>query len=484
MKARSMVRLHHTPRSPAGRRTLRLGACCALACLSLPATLGCNGGGGATGGTSDTAAASNRPWEVIVSADTAGWIVPCGCTSNQSGGLLRRGSLIEAARREADVLVLDAGGAPHGVSRYDKLKFAAVLRGELAMNVAAHNLGAAEAALGPDELRRIAAELQVPLVSTNVLAADGKPLVDSIRLVEVDGRRAAVFGVLSPSLAPPGVRTVPARDAVLAGVAKLQPRPELIVVLAYVPETELTALAEELPEVDLVVGGPTGQPVPPRKVGPTLVASATNKGKFLARFRKEQRNSPWTGRIVEVDDKSADEPRQKENLRRFYDELAALDLPAGDTSFMPAQVAVSSVVTNKPSQIAGTAACRRCHVDDCKSWDATAHAHAWKTLTAGGSHVDSYCQQCHVTGFGRPGGFLSLKQSLERVDVGCESCHGPSNAHALQPTVATGFVGAAADQCRTCHDRENSPKFDYDSYWKRITHGGAAKSDTKPGGKP
>lgn len=479
-----MVRPIHTPHSPFARCRMPWGACCAPACVLLSSILGCNGATtGGAGGTTG-AATSQRPWEVIVSADTAGWIVPCGCTSNQSGGLLRRGSLVEAARREADVVVLDAGGAPHGVSRYDRLKFAAIVKGELAMGIAAHNIGAAEAALGAEELRRIATELKAPLVSTNVLAADGRPVAEPVRLLEAGGRRAAVFGVLSPSLAPPGVQVVPPRDAVLTGVAKLAPRPELVVLLAYVPETELTALAEELPEVDLVVGGPTGQPVPPRKVGPTLVASATNKGKFLARFRHERPQGSWTGRIVEVDDKSADEPAQKENLRRFYDELAALDLPADQTSFLPPPLAAGASAGEQAATIAGTAACRRCHVDDCKSWDATPHARAWQTLTAGGSQVDSYCQQCHVTGFGRPGGFVSLKRSLDRTDVGCESCHGPSQAHAEQPSISTAFAAGAADQCRTCHDRENSPHFDYDAYWKRIVHGVAVKSDAKPGGKP
>src|ERR1700745_4371010 len=35
---------------------------------------------------------ADHPLVLVVSGDTAGWIVPCGCTSNQSGGLLRRGS--------------------------------------------------------------------------------------------------------------------------------------------------------------------------------------------------------------------------------------------------------------------------------------------------------------------------------------------------------------------------------------------------------
>src|SRR5437879_9282226 len=51
---------------------------------------------------------------IVVSGDTSDWIVPCGCTSNQSGGLSRRGSLVKELRRRADVVLLDAGGAPGG----------------------------------------------------------------------------------------------------------------------------------------------------------------------------------------------------------------------------------------------------------------------------------------------------------------------------------------------------------------------------------
>src|SRR5438270_12409867 len=53
---------------------------------------------------------------IVVSGDTSGWIVPCGCTSNQSGGLSRRGSFVKELRRRADVVVLDAGGAPGGTA--------------------------------------------------------------------------------------------------------------------------------------------------------------------------------------------------------------------------------------------------------------------------------------------------------------------------------------------------------------------------------
>jgi hypothetical protein len=30
--------------------------------------------------------------------------------------------------------------------------------------------------------------------------------------------------------------------------------------------------------------------------------------------------------------------------------------------------------------------------------------------------------------------------------------------------------GAAKNQCLTCHDGDNSPLFDFDTYWQKIVH--------------
>ncbi|MGA2257657.1 MAG: hypothetical protein ABSG53_23600, partial [Thermoguttaceae bacterium] len=66
-----------------------------------------------------------RTLTVVVSGDTAGWIVPCGCTSNQSGGLPRRATYLAELARGSELLVADVGGAPGGKSTYDRLKFEA-----------------------------------------------------------------------------------------------------------------------------------------------------------------------------------------------------------------------------------------------------------------------------------------------------------------------------------------------------------------------
>ena len=69
------------------------------------------------------------------------------------------------------------------------------------------------------------------------------------------------------------------------------------------------------------------------------------------------------------------------------------------------------------------------------------------------------------------------------VDVGCESCHGPGEKHikaegggdmALQQTLQKAMKITVEEsktrQCDTCHDLDNSPDFDFDTYWPFVEH--------------
>lgn len=410
--------------------------------------------------------ASARPVSVVVSCDTAGWIVPCGCSTKQAGGLLRRATFVQGLRGARDVLLLDAGGAPGGASPYDRAKFEAVLRGEAEMGIAAHNLGAAEAELGIDELVRLAEETKAPLLASNLRATADRQMIPRTRTVSLGGTRFGILGVLSPSLAPPGMEATPPRDAILELLPALKgEKVDQVVVLAYLPEDELAALAAELPEADLVIGGPTRQSIAPRRAGPTLWASATNKGKFLIQLDRDAPKSSWDGRIVELDESILDDDAQSANLRQFRDNLLRTDFRADQTSFVP------PAGKNVPAdfQVVGTESCRACHKDDCRRWDTSAHAHGWQTLIDKTAHMDPYCQQCHTTGYGLPGGFASLKSPASLTNIGCESCHGPGLAHSRRP--ATRTLYRAQDGCAACHDHENSPEFRYDDFWPRIEHG-------------
>jgi hypothetical protein len=410
------------------------------------------------------------PVTLIVSGDTAGWIVPCGCTSNQSGGLLRRGTYVAERRRAAPVIVADAGGAPGGTSPYQRTRFEAILDGEMAMGLAAHNIGAPEASLGIEYLRKMGLERNVPLISANLRDRQHRPLFDPCRIVDAGGIRVILIGVLKTYARLEGDKNWEIGDprlAVLETLTAKQGKFDRAVVLAHLHESDLRDLAAALPEVDAVIGGPTGQSLAPIRIGPTLLASATNKGKFLVSVSlpTTKKTVELAAAVVEMSADLADDKAQEANVLRFRRELERRDFEASETGFAPELPAAGGTADT----VAGNESCRTCHPSAFDRWRESGHAQAWETLVAEGTHVDSFCQQCHTTGYGIPGGFLSRGKTPDRVAVGCESCHGPSLAHVEKPEKHTPF--AAREQCTRCHDRENSPQFEYTAYWKLIGHG-------------
>src|SRR5207237_8926649 len=129
-----------------------------------------------------------------------------------------------------------------------------------------------------------------------------------------------------------------------------------------------------------------------------------------------------------------DDEAQVENVRTLRRELAGPDFDASETGFMSPNLYKSS-----KERIAGSEACRDCHAAEFEKLLSSRHAQAWETLVAEETHVDPFCQTCHTTGYGMSGGFQSRSKSADRVAVGCESCHGPSQAHVEKPEKRTAF---------------------------------------------
>jgi 2',3'-cyclic-nucleotide 2'-phosphodiesterase (5'-nucleotidase family) len=375
---------------------------------------------------------------------------------------------VNGLRTSSDVILADAGGAAGGDSEYHKVKFEAILTGEHEMGIAAHNIGRSEASFGSAYLRDVAKRLSVPLISANVRdGGDGEPVAESSRVVTAGGRRVLIVGVMSPKFATSSVQVSEPKQAVLGAAAAKKGSYDSLVVLAYLPQDELEQLAASLPEADAVIGGPTGQAMAPRKIGPTLLAAATNKGKFLIELSSASGSAgAWDGTVVEMSASYADDPAQQAGVKTYLAALEQKDFNATQTGLglpLPPSVPADYKIT-------GSAACVSCHQTDDSVWAHSKHAHAWETIRAKGFHVDSYCQSCHTTGFGLPGGFATRADAKSLGGVGCENCHGPSLAHVKNPkTARTTF--AAADQCVRCHDHENSPTFAYPVYWARVQHG-------------
>ncbi|HEV8377949.1 MAG TPA: multiheme c-type cytochrome [Tepidisphaeraceae bacterium] len=403
---------------------------------------------------------------VVVSGDTAGWITS-GCTPKQSGGLARRASYLADLREQGSVIYLDAGGAASGTSEYHRLKFEALVEGERSMQIAAHNLGKSELALGPHYLRQIASRMHFPFVSENTRDTSGKRIIENRRIVESGGLRVGVIGVVSPLYGTDQIIVDDPRQAVVDATIAMKGHCNSLIVLAYMPEDELRKLAADLPQVDAIVGGAGEETISPKAVGATTLAAAGEYGKHLVEMRVPPGRSQgaWEGKMVEMTSSIVDDATQINNLQRYLNMLEAKDFSASESGVVGMMAAAGE------QGMAGSGSCLKCHASDYNSWIGSRHARAFASLQEMGFHVDSSCQKCHTSNFAMAGGFVSVRRSgaSELAGVGCESCHGPSAAHVKDPKKHTPW--AAIVQCVHCHNEDNCPHFDYATGWEKIRHG-------------
>ncbi|MGH9367221.1 MAG: cytochrome c family protein [Thermoanaerobaculia bacterium] len=93
---------------------------------------------------------------------------------------------------------------------------------------------------------------------------------------------------------------------------------------------------------------------------------------------------------------------------------------------------------------AGAKKCKMCHLKQFQTWEQTKMAKSFELLRTGVAAEakkkanldpqkdythDEKCLACHTTGYGKPGGFVSVEKTPELVGVQCESCHGPGSEY-------------------------------------------------------
>lgn len=430
-----------------------------------------------------------RPLVVLVGGDTQGLLQPYGCAAAQPGGLARRGTLIRRARESADALIADLGNAPGGSSAYDVLKFTSILRGEMALGLAAHNLGPGEVLLGAEALRKLSKEINVPFVSANVCDANGDLIARPLRMIKAGRQRIAIVGLLDPQYASADL-IIDEPSAALADALQGQSEEyDTLLVLAYLDATAVQKLQKSVNEstallnsshnpasilmvipqstqAELLLVASSPKNMAPQQLDRGWLAAVKPAGANLVRFDMAVApTATWQAGTIAVDATIPEDMAQLANLERYHRLLADQDFTASQTGIklnLPPEVA-------SEQRVAGTQSCRACHASECMVWDNSRHARAFQTLVDRGVQYESACQKCHTTGYGWPGGFESADRSPNLATVSCESCHGPSLSHAIDPRIRTTL--SAKQQCLQCHDATNSPAFAFETAWPLIQHG-------------
>ena len=109
----------------------------------------------------------------------------------------------------------------------------------------------------------------------------------------------------------------------------------------------------------------------------------------------------------------------------------------------------------------GWKACGACHAEISSDWQKTRHAGAFSDLAKSGQEGLPGCVPCHVTGSGRPGGFVDKELTPDLEGVQCEACHGPGKKHVSSQGAVAMAAAPPIGTCRQCHTLSQDAGFDY-----------------------
>lgn len=455
---------------------------------------------------------------ILLSGEQHGFIEPCGCSLNQLGGLTRRADLARQLReRDWDVIGMDVGGLVSRNRRQSQIKFETMITSLAKMGYVALALGPEELRLGPDYLlSQDSAATQDPPEGVSFLSANAVffespdlPTPARTRMVKVNGLKIGITGVIGadvarsvyPEGAQPDVTFQAPEAAIDTALAELQAQnPDLLVLLAHATRAESRKYASQFKDFDIVLtaGGPEDPDGEPEILDGTWLLEAGHKGKHtgvLAVYPNQ--DPPFRFELVDLDRHRFDDDPDMIAHMKYYQErlreeqLIATELPIPNPSTTGATYV-------------GAEACQDCHTRAYEKWLETPHSHAYDSLV----HVpegrtdfgiarvwDAECVACHVVGWD-PQRKLRYKdgwiheefvtgeeakaRSVALRGVQCESCHGPGSKHidlvnlgevdAAKPEVRVTLEQSKDRLCYECHDLDNSPGFEFDSYWDRVAH--------------
>ena len=173
-----------------------------------------------------------------------------------------------------------------------------------------------------------------------------------------------------------------------------------------------------------------------RQKPPALLAARTAQVERAKAQRKRlletplpkppKQGSSLSGQRVPLDSSIAQNETMNQAIQSHHRAISTLNKQLESTRQCPQTDAPDQ------AQYVGSVACQGCHQEAYALWKKTPHAKAWATLEHKGRTYDYTCVGCHSAGFEQPGGFCRVSEAGARVNVGCESCHGPGSVHNAQ----------------------------------------------------
>jgi hypothetical protein len=476
-----------------------------------------------------------RGWEkpelvLVLSGQQHGYLQPCGCSSPQRGGLLRRYNLLfHLKQRGWPVVPLDLGevaqsSAPRGLPNVEGLiKYRYAMEALRIMGYLAVGIGESDGSLPlKAALDNFALNNPEPPVLCANLKDKERDFPDEVRdsvvvAVPGSGIKVAVIAMVGATVAEAmskdgQVKFSKVRDTLEKAIAKVDAdKPDLRVLLYQGTPDEARKLIKAFPKFAVVMCQSEDDegPSQPEVVGSTcLVKGVGHKGKnigVLGVFRTGAAGQPFTFRFQHVQLGEEWQPAggfEQHPMARLMERYTE-ELKSGGYLKMYGQgnhpLQVTPGVT--PPHYVGSDKCKSCHEAAYEVWKHSDHSHAYHTLERAlhpsRRQFDGECVVCHVTGFAYKTGFKDAESTPKLKDVGCENCHGPGSSHYNAPSdpkwypllnpwkakpneteaeKARRVLAIDKDCCQKCHDSENDVHWSFEEKWPKVVH------HTPPGG--
>lgn len=240
------------------------------------------------------------------------------------------------------VLLLDAGDALNGEQGVGLLS-----KGEVqvaAMNQLAYDgmtLGSGDFVIGWDLLQKRMAEAKFPILSANVVLSDTGALIGRPYFIKelTPEHKVAVIGLTDPyvmtltqAVNGPEVRVLDTTETLRRYVAEVSAQADIIVLLSHLGLDEDQILANQFPEIDIIIGGQSGHqldpPIRPQPGGP-VIAQAGSLGQRLglARLDFDARGNliGWDGQLIFLTPEVPEDPAIAQLLQRYKDLLLSTE---------------------------------------------------------------------------------------------------------------------------------------------------------------
>lgn len=260
--------------------------------------------------------------------------------------------------------------------------------------------------------------------------------------------------------------------AARAAVAEVRDKADVTIILGYLKMTMANRVAAQNADLDVVISSDGRGLVPdPKQVNNALVLFAAKETKHLGELRfytdAEGVVDRFTARYVELDEVIADDPHMGRVTLEARGEI-------GKTQLRMAEEEALTYKAPENSPYVTSETCGKCHQTEYKIWEKSRHAHAFDALETKQRIFDAACVGCHSIGFQNQG-FVNIKVTPQFAGVQCEACHGPGAEHVKLPKAGNYHTPEAPGSCIMCHDRDNSPDFDFRKYWPLVAHSNSLK---------